>query len=105
VHKPTYSTRIERRNSVPTVEGIVHYYSTPHHRRFVRSITNGSGGVGFMSLVMRGDITAGSRTDGDVGLSPPVQKPLFRTGGDEYFPIKNYIQISIIQHLYSIYNI
>ena len=23
VHKPTYSTRIERRNSVPTVEGIV----------------------------------------------------------------------------------
>ena len=72
-----------------------------------------------MSLVMRGAITAGSRTGGDGGLSPPVivepavmggasppvQKPLFRTGGDEYFPIKNYIQISIIQHLYSIYNI
>ena len=58
-----------------------------------------------MSLVMRGAITAGSRTDGDVGLSPPVivepavmggasppvQKPLFRTGGDYYFLIKKYI--------------
>jgi len=31
------------------------------------SITNGSGGVGFMSLVMRGAITAGSRTGGDGG--------------------------------------
>ena len=30
------------------------YSSTPHHRRFVRSITNGSGGVGFMSLVIAG---------------------------------------------------
>ena len=39
------------------------------------------------------------------GASPPVKKPLFRTGGDDYFPIKKYIQISIIQHLYSIYNI
>ena len=44
-----------------------HYSSTPHHRRFVRSITNGSGGVGFMSLLMRGAITAVScRTVGDV---------------------------------------
>ena len=56
-----------------------------------------------MSLVMSGAITAGSRTGGDGGLSPPVivepavmggasppvQKPLFRTGGDDYFPIKN----------------
>jgi len=30
-------------------------------------ITNGSGGVGFMSLVMRGAITAGWRTGGDGG--------------------------------------
>ena len=55
-----------------------------------------------MSLVMSGAITAGSRTGGDGGLSPPVivepavmggasppvQKPLFRTGGDVYFPTK-----------------
>ena len=44
----------------------LHYSSTPHHRRFVRSITNGLGGVGFMSLVMSGAITAGyCRTGGD----------------------------------------
>ena len=41
----------------------MHYSSTPHHRRFVRSITNGSGGVGFMSLVI-------------AGPSPPVPEPL-----------------------------
>ena len=66
-----------------------------------------------------GAITTGSRTGSDGGpsppvivepavmggASPPVQKPLFRTGGDDYFPIKKYIQTSIIQHLYSIYNI
>ena len=46
----------------------IHYSSTPHHRWFVKSITNSSGGVGFMSLVMRGAITAGScRTGGDGG--------------------------------------
>jgi hypothetical protein len=60
-----------------------HYSSAPHHRRFVMSITNGSGGVGFMSLVMG-------------GASPPVQKPLFRTGSDDYFPTKKiYSDINI----------
>ena len=44
---------------------LLHYSNAPHHRRFVMSITNSSGGVGFMSLVMRGAITAGSRTGGD----------------------------------------
>ena len=58
-----------------------------------------------MSLVMSGAITAGSRTGGDRGLSPPVivepavmcgasppvKKPLFRTGGDDYFPTKKNI--------------
>jgi hypothetical protein len=44
------------------------------------SITNGSGGVGFMSMVMGGAITAGCRT-----------------GGDDHFPIKkiySYINIA-----------
>jgi len=27
------------------------------------------------------------------GASPPVRKPLFRTGGDDLFPIKKYIFI------------
>ena len=67
-----------------------------------------------MSLVMRGlspPVLEPAVMDGLIvepavmgGASPPVQKPLFRTGGDDYFPIKKYIQISIIQHLYSIYN-
>jgi len=39
----------------------------PPHRRFEMSITNGSGGVGFMSMVMGGAITASCRTDGDGG--------------------------------------
>ena len=73
-----------------------HYSSTPHHRRFVRSITNGSGGVGFMSLVIRGlspPVLEPAVMDGLSppvivepavmgGASPTVQNPLFRTGGD-----------------------
>ena len=69
-----------------------HYSSTPHHRRFVRSITNSSGGVGFMSLVMRGlspPVIVEPAVMG--GASPPVKKPLFRTGGDDYFPTKKNI--------------
>ena len=46
-----------------------------------------------MSLVMSGAITAGSTpviVEPAVmgGASPPVQKPLFRTGSDVYFPTK-----------------
>ena len=44
-----------------------HYYNIPHHRRFEMSITNGSRGIVFMSMVMGGAITAGCRTGGDGG--------------------------------------
>jgi len=42
-----------------------HYSSAPHHRRFEMAITNGLGGIGFKSMVMRGAITAGCKTVGD----------------------------------------
>ena len=47
--------------------GLFHYSSAPHHRRFEMGITNSSGGVGFMSMLMRGASTAGSTTGGDGG--------------------------------------
>ena len=55
-----------------------------------------------MSLVMRGLSPPVLEPAVMDGLSPPViVEPAVMT----IFPLKKYIQISIIQHLYSIYNI
>ena len=68
-YKPLLSTLQARvaKSSHQRASLPLHYSSAPHHRRFEMSITNGLGGIGFMSMVMGGAITAGCRTGGDGG--------------------------------------
>ena len=65
-----------------------HYSSAPHHRRFEMSITNSSGALDLCRWWWEGLSPPVVEPAVMGGASPPVRKPLFRTGGDDLFPIK-----------------